>query len=104
MEEYEEMHFPIRFVHKTQKFSVFGLTWGHKRSRDSVTVLPIFVNLVSKDAQDLKEKSQEVAWRETQRFEFRGENCRGGAMMAPPPVFLGLKVGMYFSGLIFLTH
>ena len=90
MEEYEEMQFPIRFVHKTQKFSFFGLTLGHKRSRDSVTVGPIFLNLVSKDAQDLKEKSQEVEWRKMRRFEFNSENCREGGHHAPPPVFLGL--------------
>ena len=92
------VHLPIRFVHKTQKFSIFGLTWGHKRSLDSVTVLTIFLNLVSKDAQDLKEKKagSSVAWNMAVRIS-RRELSRGGLMA--PSVFLGLKLKMMSSAL-----
>ena len=56
--QYFGLDMTLHFVHKTRKFSIFGLTWGHRRSCDSVMVGPIFVNLMLKDAQDLKEKSQ----------------------------------------------
>ena len=39
------------FVHKNQKFSVLGFTWGQKKSRNSLVVWPNFMHLVSKVAQ-----------------------------------------------------
>ena len=74
-----------------EKISLFGLTFGHKRSCDSVTGGPIFANLVSKYARGFKEKSHEIARREVQRFSVHGEICLGGGLRGPPPVQLGLN-------------
>ena len=48
----EKIHFSICFVHKMKKIITFGLTFGRKRSRNSVTGGSIFTNLVSKYPQD----------------------------------------------------
>ena len=63
----------------------------YKKSRSVVTVRPIFAKMVSKDAEDLKVKSQGAA--RSKNFARRNgrEICRGGgAFLAPPPVGLGL--------------
>ena len=74
-----------------EKISLFGLTFGHKRSRDSVMGGPIFANLVSKYPRGFKEKTHEIARREVQRFGVHSKICLGGASEAPPPpVQLGL--------------
>ena len=51
----------IGFVHKSQNLAIFGPTLTYKRSRNFRTVHPVVANLVSKVAQDSKEKSREVA-------------------------------------------
>ena len=61
-------------------------TCEYKTSRDLATVSPIFANLVSKDAQDLKEKSHEKACREAV-VDF----VQGGVKLTPPPVKIGLS-------------
>ena len=89
-----KIHFAICFVHKMKKFSLFWLTFGRKRSCDSVTGGPIFVNLVSRYPQNFKEKSHEAA-----RLKARGGGgfaCTakfvwGGLRGPPPPVQLGLN-------------
>ena len=75
-----KIHFAICFVHKMKKFSLFGLTFGRKRSRDSVTGGPIFANLVSKYPQDFKEESHEA-----RQFCVRDKICLEGASETPPP-------------------
>ena len=55
-----KIHFAICFVHKMKKFSLFGLTFGRKKSRDSVTGGPIFANLVSKYPQVFKSHAEWV--------------------------------------------
>ena len=47
----------ICFVHKSQKWAIFGLTCKDKRTRDFVMVDPIFKKI---DAQDSKEKSHKI--------------------------------------------
>ena len=81
----EKFTLPFVLYTKWKKFSLFGLTFGRKRSRDSVTGGPIFANLVSKYPQDFKEKSHEAARLKARRFCVRGKICLGGASEAPPP-------------------
>ena len=73
-----KIHFAICFVHKMEKISLFGLTFGRKRSRDSVTWGPICANLVSKYPQDFKEKSHEATRLKARPFCLRGKLCVGG--------------------------
>ena len=70
------------FCTQNGKISLFGLTFGHKRSRDSVMVGPIFANLVSKYARGFKEKTHEIARREVWRT--RRNLSRGGPPRPPP--------------------
>ena len=81
------------FVHKPMQNADFGqiLCRRYKMSRDLATDGPIFANLVSKDAQDLKEKSHEKAWSVAVARQSR-ISCRGGVKLTPPPVKIGLKV------------
>ena len=74
-----------------EKISLFGLTFGHKRSCDSVMGGPIFANLVSKYARGFKEKTHEIARREVQRFGVHGEFCLGGGPPRPPPSAVRVK-------------
>ena len=76
-----------------KKISLFWLTFGCKRSRDSVTGGPILANLVSKYPQNFKEKSNEAARLKTGRFCVCGKIRLGGPPRSPPPppVQLGLK-------------
>ena len=76
----------------------FVPTCEYKTSRDLATDGPIFANLVSKDAQDLKEKSHEKACRDLRRSRgsrgFRAGGGGGGVKLTPPPpppVKIGLK-------------
>ena len=69
---------------KKKKISLFGLTFGRKRSRDSVTGGPIFANLVSKYPQDFKENSHEAAWLEARRFCMCVNICLEGGLRGPP--------------------
>ena len=55
-----------------------------KRSRDLATDGPIFANLVSKDAQDLKEKSHEKACRDLRRSRGSRGFRAGGVKLTPP--------------------
>ena len=68
-------------------------TCEYKTSRDLATDGPIFANLVSKDAQDLKEKSHEKACRDLRRSRgSRGFRAGGGGQIdPPPPVKIGLN-------------
>ena len=81
-----KINFAICFVHKMKKFSLFGLTFGRKTSRDSVKGGPIVAHLVSKYPQDFKEKSIEAARLKARRFCVCGKICLGGPPKpAPPP-------------------
>ena len=88
--------FSICFVHKSRKWAIFGPTCQDKRSRDLVTVGPIFNKKKFKVAQDSKEESQRAAGRHRHAFLNNQKKLwRGGAMMPPPPlppVLLGLKI------------
>ena len=64
-----------------------------KRPRDLATDGPIFANLVSKDAQDLKEKSHEKACRDLRRSRGSRGFRAGGGGQPPPPVKIGLNDG-----------
>ena len=70
------------FVHKPMQNANFVPTCEYKTSRDLATDGPIFANLVSKDAQDLKEKSHEKACRDLRQSRI---SCRGGSNWPPPP-------------------
>ena len=60
---------------------VQNVTWPRDRR-----VGPIFANLVSKDAQDLKEKSHEKACRDLRWSRgSRGFRAGGGVKLTPPP-------------------
>ena len=83
----------ICFVHKSQKWAIFGLTCKDKRKHDFVIVGPIFEKFLSKDAQDSKEKSHKISVQDffcvkkLSRKMSRG----GGASKAPPPPPPGLN-------------
>ena len=88
----------ICFVHKSQKLAIFGLTCKDKRSRDLVTIGPIFFFFFFfKDAQDSKEKSQRAARRHPYAFSNNQKNRGGGggAIMAPPPPPGLIRVNTY---------
>ena len=72
-----------------EKISLFGLTFGHKRSCDSVMGGPIFANLVSKYARGFKKKTHEIA--RCSGLAYTAKFVKGGASEAPPPLQLGLK-------------
>ena len=99
-----KIHFAICFVHKMKKFSLFGLTFGRKRSRDSVTGGPIFANLVSKYPQDFKEKSHEAARLKARRFCVRGKICLGGGLRGPPPPHSAVRVNSWPTSMIFISN
>ena len=63
----------------------FVPTCEYKTSRDLATDGPIFANLVSKDAQDLKEKSNEKACRDLRRSRGSSGFRAGGVKLTPPP-------------------
>ena len=70
------------------------MTFGHKRSCDSVTGGPTFPNLMTKYSQDLKKRSHEAVWLKARWFCVRGKICIGGPPRPPPPpppVQLGLR-------------
>ena len=78
---------------KCRFWANFVPTCEYKTSRDLATDCPIFANLVSKDAQDLKEKSHENACRDLRRSRgSRGFRAGGVKLTPPPPVKIGLKV------------
>ena len=70
-------------------------TCEYKTSRDLATDGPIFANLVSKDAQDLKEKSNEKTCRELLRSRGSRGFRAGGGQIDPPPVKIGLRLNVY---------
>ena len=75
------------FVHNICKMRILGKFWAtceYKKSRDLATDGPIFANLVSKDALDLKEKSHEKACRD-QRRSRRSRGFRAGGVKLTPP-------------------
>ena len=79
---------------KCRFWANFVPTCEYKTSRDLATDGPIFANLVSKDAQDLKEKSHEKACRDLRRVARQSRiSCRGGQIdpPPPPPVKIGLS-------------
>ena len=74
----------IDFVHKITFLSHFRSDGYFWKSCSVVTVRPIFVKMVSKDARDLKVKSQQAARSENfVRRSGRGK-CRGGGHDGPP--------------------
>ena len=58
---FKKNYISICFVHKSQKWAIFGLTCKDKRSHDYVTVGPIFKIIVSKDAQDPKNERYQIS-------------------------------------------
>ena len=72
-------------------------TFGRKRSRDSVTGVPIFANLVSKYPQDFKEKSHEAARLKALRFCARGKIYLGGGGPPRPPSAVRVKFLFYVT-------
>ena len=66
---------------------ILGKFCADVRVQNVTTDGPIFANLVSKDAQDLKEKSHEKACREAVADFVQGG---GGVKLTPPPVKIGL--------------
>jgi len=58
--------------------------------RNMATVRPIFSKIVSKVAQDLKEKSPESAVREKKIWQNYREKCGGGGLFSPPPGPIGV--------------
>ena len=78
------------FVHKPMQNADFGQilcrrasTKRHVTSRPTVR---FFANLVSKDAQDLKEKSHEKACRDLRLVARQSRiSCRGGGVKLTPP-------------------
>ena len=77
------------FVHKPMQNADFGQifvpTCEYKTSRDLATDGPIFANLVSQDAKDLKEKSHEKACRDLRRSRGSHRFRAGGGQIDPPP-------------------
>ena len=65
----------ICFVHKSQKWAIFGLTCKDKRTRDLVMVGPIFEKFLSKDS---KEKSHKISVQDFVALINDREKCRGG--------------------------
>ena len=70
-----------------KKLSLSGLTFGHKRSCDSITGGLVFANLVSIYPLDFKEKRNEAAWLNARPF---GVNVNiymylEGGLLAPTP-------------------
>ena len=88
----------IGFVHKFTFLSNFGSTCTYEMLRNFGTAYPGVANLVSKVAQDLKEKSHGTARRQLFALQIYREKCRGGGLnQPPPPVFLGLRIQPFFS-------
>ena len=77
---------------KCRFWANFVPTCEYKTSRDLATDGPIFANLVSKDAQDLKEKSHEKACRDLRRSRGSRGFHAGGGQIDPPPVKIGLTL------------
>ena len=75
---------------KCRFWANFVPTCEYKTSPDLATDGPIFANLVSKDAQDLKEKSREKACRDLRRSRGSHRFRAGGGEIPPPPVKIGL--------------
>ena len=77
------------FVHKPMQnarfWANFVPTCEYKTSRDLATDGPIFANLVSKDAQDLKEKSHEKACRDLRPGSRGSRGFRAGGGSNWPP-------------------
>ena len=59
--------------------------------RNSETVRPIFSKIVSKVAQDLKEKSHQSAVRGEKIWRNYREKCGGGGPFRPPPSLFRVK-------------
>ena len=77
------------FVHIPMQNADFGQILCRRAStkwlRDLATDGPIFANLVSFDAQDLKEKSHEKACRNLRRSRGSRGFRAGGGLTPPPP-------------------
>ena len=80
---------------KCRFWANFVPTCEYKTSRDLTTDGPIFANLVSKDAQDLKEKK---SWKGVSAVcggrEAVADFVQGGVKLTHPPVKIGVK-GFY---------
>ena len=87
----------IDFVHKITFRAIFGPTCMYKKLRKFRTVPPGVTNLVSKCAGNLKEKSHKVSRRELCALQSNRAKCRGGGLLGPPPVFLGLSWSRHIS-------
>ena len=87
-----KMTFPFVLYTNHKKWAIFGLTCKDKRSRDFVTVGPIFIFFFFfKDAHNSKEKSQRAARRHPYAFLNNRNNRGGGGGHNAPPALLGLK-------------
>ena len=69
--------FPLEMYTKSQTWANFGLTCVPEKGRGFVTVRAVTANLVSKDARDFKEKSNETARRDTRVTDFSRKMSRG---------------------------
>ena len=81
----------ICFVHKSQKWAIFGLTCKDKRSRDLVTIGPIFFFFFLKKRKTLKKKVSERRGAIHMRSRTIRKNRGGGAIMPPPPGLIRVK-------------
>ena len=85
-------HFAICFVHKMKKFSLFGLTFGRKRSRDSVSGGLIFRKLCVKIFARLqRKKSRSGAAESAAVLRVRQNLSRGASEVPPPPSAVRVK-------------
>ena len=78
--------FYICFVHKSQKWVIFGLTCKDKRSRDLVTVGPIFEkNRFKRYVRLEREKSWKENFISAAVFGVVAKFLQGGGQIDPPP-------------------
>ena len=75
----------ICFVHKSQKWAIFGLTCKDKRSRDLVTIGPIFKFFFLKMRKTLKKKFSERRGAIHMRSRTIRKIVEGGGHNGPPP-------------------
>ena len=84
---------------KSQKWANFGLTFIYKKGRGFITVCAVAANLVSKDAQDFKEKSHETAQWDLHALQTYRAKRLGGQILPPPSLFRvkALKMSYFFK-------
>ena len=81
-------------THKAMGKMPLSVTHVMKIRYNSGTVYPVVMKMVSKCAQDLKEKSHQVLAKKNFALRNYREKCRGGgAESAPPPSLFRVKKG-----------